>query len=90
MAGQGLGLCSRSQTLSVARPLAGMASGLLGSARVPVGLAILEPPAEERDLGCFLGGEGGRWGTPYQPGPWRAGLSGLEEKRTKEKGFNRV
>lgn len=79
MAGQGLAF------VPGASPLAAMAPGLLGPARVPVSLAILEPLSEERDLGCFLG-EGRRWGTPYQPGPWRAGLSGLEEKGTKEDG----
>lgn len=54
VAGQGLGLCSRSQTLSFARPWEGMASSHLGPARVPVRLAVLEPPSEERDLGYFF------------------------------------
>lgn len=67
VAGQGLGLCSRSQ------PLGSHGFWPLRAGRVAVGLAFLESLSEERDLGCFFLG-GRRWGTPYQPG--RAGSQG--------------
>lgn len=68
--------------LGAAIPLAAMASYLLGQSGVSCrALAILEPPAEEKDLGWGIFGQR----THCQAVPWSPGLPGLEEKRTKGK-----
>lgn len=91
VAGQGHGLCSWSQTLSFASPLAGMASSLVGPARVPMGLTILESPSEERDLGYILGGGGRTVGDSLPAWAMASWAPGVRREKDKGKrGFNRV